>query len=414
MHRLEYILEGREATAIRGVMHFDLNGYDWPSANADTRVLGIAGLNSRFAQAMANEARKRRAALHRVPAGEDRDMVADMIDVAEFNKELNVSGLLELHLQTPPARADMPVPEEMILRFPPMGKTAGVNNDVLGITAQTPTGDRIAEWVYKVTDADPRVTGIGPAPVIVEQDRADLKTLSDRMVAGDRLFFRVADEKQSTLQEVALPLGYDRATEYAAMASLQPVAQQAARAKRRRADTRTTAPKIPRGGTCEKRGRFLTIASVGTVGLPDDCRELATLRAFHDGWLARHPGGAALTARYYRMAPMLVRRIDRRADARGDLAARLGLRRGARRAVRADGTEPPGAMGLPRHGGPLGAPRARRHSSRPAQLSGGAALTTTGPGDIVRTCVISSAAQSAIRAAASSAPTARVSQPSRL
>jgi hypothetical protein len=52
-------------------------------------------------------------------------MVSDMIDVAEFNKGLNVSGLLELHLQTPPARAGMLVPEEMILRFPPMGKTAG-------------------------------------------------------------------------------------------------------------------------------------------------------------------------------------------------------------------------------------------------------------------------------------------------
>jgi hypothetical protein len=68
MQRLGYILEGREATVNRGVMHFDLNGYDWPSANADTRVLGVAGLNSPFAQAMANEARKRRAALHRVLA----------------------------------------------------------------------------------------------------------------------------------------------------------------------------------------------------------------------------------------------------------------------------------------------------------------------------------------------------------
>jgi hypothetical protein len=161
------------------------------------------------------------------------------------------------------------------------------------------------------------------------------------MVAGERIAFRVNDEDKKTLFQLALLSGYDRAEVYAAMTGLQPVAHQAARAKAegRYEDYRA---ENPRGGTCEKRGRFLTIASVVTVGLPDDCRELATLRAFRDGWLARHPGGAALTARYYRLAPMLVRRIDRRADVRvvwlrarafgvvpAALAARIGLYRPA-------------------------------------------------------------------------------------
>ncbi|WP_179141832.1 CFI-box-CTERM domain-containing protein [Salibaculum halophilum] len=219
-------------------------------------------------------------------------------------------------------------------------------NDSLGITALTDDGDTVLEWIYRVSEADSSIGGIGPSPLIVEEDRARLRMLADRMVAGERVTFRVTDEDQQTLFELALPLGYDWATEYAAMTGLQPVAQQAVRAKAQgtydgyRADT-------PKGGTCEKRGCFLTTATAGTVGLPDDCWELATLRAFRDGWLARHPGGAALTARYYRLAPLLVRRIDVRADARAvwlrawafgvvpaALAARLGLNRLALRVYR--------------------------------------------------------------------------------
>ena len=346
MHRLEYMLKGREATAIRGVMHFDLDASEWLIANEDTRGLGLDFWGSPFDRAMANAMRKRRAALHRVPAGDERDRVAALIDSWETSAQLGISGLLELHLRTPPGRFDTLVPKKMILRFPPMGKLAGVANDFLGITAQTATGDRIIDWSYQVTEADSSLSGIGPAPVIVERDRARLKKLADRMVAGEHISFRVNDENQQTLFKLALLAGYDWATEYTAMTGLQPVAQQAARAKVQgtydayRTDN-------PGGGTCEKRGCFLTTATVGTVGLPDDCWELSTLRAFRDGWLARHPGGAALTARYYRLAPMLVRRIDRRADARAvwlrawafgvvpaALAARLGLNRLALRAYR--------------------------------------------------------------------------------
>jgi hypothetical protein len=328
MHRLEYILEGREATAVRGVMHFDLDASEWLSANEDTRGLGLPP-----AQAMTEAIRERRAALHRVPTEEERNWVADNIDLAEFDASMGLSGLLEMQLRTPPGRFDTLVPERMILRFPPMGKLAGVANDSLGITAVTAKGEEIIDWSYQVSEADSSLSGLGPAPMIVERDRARLRMLANRMVAGERVTFRVTDEDQQTLYERALPLGYDWATEYAAMTNLQPVAQQAARAKAQgtydgyRADT-------PQGGTCEKRGCFLTTATAGTVGLPDDCWELATLRAFRDGWLARHPGGAALTARDYRRAPMLVRRIGghRRGGAAVSARRRPG---GCRRAASA-------------------------------------------------------------------------------
>ncbi|MFB9151278.1 CFI-box-CTERM domain-containing protein [Roseovarius ramblicola] len=345
MHRLEYMLKGREATAIRGVMRFDLDDNEWLLEHEDTREISLDAESNFFALIYA-EAERRRAALHRIPDGAERDIVSSSIDNMYLAAAWNGGGLMDLALRTPPGRADTLVPEKMILRFPPMGKLAGVDNDFLGITAQTATGDRISEWAYKVTDADSSLSGAGPEPVIVEDDRAKLQTLADRMVAGERVAFRVTDEDQQTLYQLVLPMGYDWATEYAAMTGLLPVAQQAARAKVQgnydayRADN-------PQGGTCEKRDCFLTTATAGAVGLPDDCWELSTLRAFRDGWLARHPGGAALTAHYYRLAPMMVHRIERRADARAvwlrawafgvlpaALAARLGLNRLALRAYR--------------------------------------------------------------------------------
>ena len=320
-------------------MRFDLNADDWLSENEDTRILGFELGGSPFAMARADDASQRRAALHRVPAGNARDSIAFRIDAMERDAHLELAGLLELQLRTPPGRADTLVPEKMILRFPPMGRVAGLLNDTLGITAHTITGDRIAAWSYQVSEADTSITGRGPTPVIVETDRARVKTLVDRMVAGEQIDFRVAGEDQQILFQLSLDAGYDWATEYAAMTGLQPVAYQAARAMAQgsyddyRADT-------PQGGTCEKRGCFLTTATARVLGLADDCWELATLRSFRDGWLERRPGGAALIGRYYRLAPMLVRRIDGRADARAvwlrtwafgvlpaALAARLGLNR---------------------------------------------------------------------------------------
>lgn len=41
-------------------------------------------------------------------------------------------------------------------------------------------------------------------------------------------------------------------------------------------------------------------------GLPDDCRELATLRRFRDEFLVCYPEGRSLVERYYAEAPCLV------------------------------------------------------------------------------------------------------------
>jgi hypothetical protein len=66
-------------------------------------------------------------------------------------------------------------------------------------------------------------------------------------------------------------------------------------------------------------GCFLTTATCEEVGLADDCWELATLRRFRDGWLARQPGGAEDIAAYYREAPAIAARL------KGDTRALLKL-----------------------------------------------------------------------------------------
>lgn len=73
---------------------------------------------------------------------------------------------------------------------------------------------------------------------------------------------------------------------------------------------------------------FLTTACVEARGLPDDCYELTTLRAFRDGYLRRLPDGEAMIREYYDIAPKIVAALQRdprfheRAD---DLYERLVL-----------------------------------------------------------------------------------------
>ena len=98
---------------------------------------------------------------------------------------------------------------------------------------------------------------------------------------------------------------------------------------------------IATGGGVFMPGCFLTSAACDTIGLADDCWELATLRRFRDEWLARQPGGADDIAAYYVEAPAIAARL------RGDpkallklywtrivpsaIAARVGMKRSARR-----------------------------------------------------------------------------------
>ena len=69
------------------------------------------------------------------------------------------------------------------------------------------------------------------------------------------------------------------------------------------------------GSSHSSGGCYLTTACVQAKGLPDDCAELETLRAFRDGYMAAMPGGERDIEAYYRMAPQVTRAIDLQPDA---------------------------------------------------------------------------------------------------
>ena len=56
-------------------------------------------------------------------------------------------------------------------------------------------------------------------------------------------------------------------------------------------------------------GCYLTSACTEARGLPDDCDELKTLRAFRDGYVRSQPEGEADIRHYYAAAPRIVRAI---------------------------------------------------------------------------------------------------------
>ncbi len=65
----------------------------------------------------------------------------------------------------------------------------------------------------------------------------------------------------------------------------------------------------------EKEGCFLTTATVGAIGLADDCWELQTLRRFRDKILKPTQDGRKLVETYYEIAPRIVDNINARPDA---------------------------------------------------------------------------------------------------
>lgn len=62
-------------------------------------------------------------------------------------------------------------------------------------------------------------------------------------------------------------------------------------------------------------GCFLTSACVGHRGLPDNCYELQTLRAFRDDYMRTLPEGNAMVERYYHIGPKVVASINRHTEA---------------------------------------------------------------------------------------------------
>lgn len=55
---------------------------------------------------------------------------------------------------------------------------------------------------------------------------------------------------------------------------------------------------------------FITTAVCGTLGLPDDCRQLRALRKFRDEFMESTEEGVDLVIRYYDLAPRIVEVLD--------------------------------------------------------------------------------------------------------
>jgi hypothetical protein len=60
---------------------------------------------------------------------------------------------------------------------------------------------------------------------------------------------------------------------------------------------------------------YITTATVGSLGLPDDCEALTTLRRFRDEVMLTFPSGRREVAEYYKTAPAIVAAINRRPEA---------------------------------------------------------------------------------------------------
>lgn len=69
------------------------------------------------------------------------------------------------------------------------------------------------------------------------------------------------------------------------------------------------------GNSSNSSGCFLTTACTEAKGLPDDCDELETLRAFRDGYLQGREGGEREIRYYYTVAPKIVEAVNKRDDA---------------------------------------------------------------------------------------------------
>lgn len=57
-------------------------------------------------------------------------------------------------------------------------------------------------------------------------------------------------------------------------------------------------------------GCYITTATCSTLGKPDNCLELTTIRRFRDKWLAKQKDGNQIISNYYQIAPSIVAAID--------------------------------------------------------------------------------------------------------
>ena len=66
----------------------------------------------------------------------------------------------------------------------------------------------------------------------------------------------------------------------------------------------------------QRKGCFITTAVCGSLGKPDDCDELMTMRRYRDKLKAEDKDMASLIEEYYRIAPLVVQKIDKSNEAR--------------------------------------------------------------------------------------------------
>lgn len=68
-------------------------------------------------------------------------------------------------------------------------------------------------------------------------------------------------------------------------------------------------------GNNKKKGFcYITTAVCQTLGLPDDCKELETIRSFRDKWLTFQPNGLSIIENYYDVAPEIVNSINQQPE----------------------------------------------------------------------------------------------------
>jgi hypothetical protein len=68
-------------------------------------------------------------------------------------------------------------------------------------------------------------------------------------------------------------------------------------------------------------GCYLTTVCVDHMGLPDNCYELQVLRKFRDNYLVHSDGGETIVQEYYKMAPIVVKRLQEQKESDAILTA---------------------------------------------------------------------------------------------
>lgn len=79
----------------------------------------------------------------------------------------------------------------------------------------------------------------------------------------------------------------------------------------------------------KQEGCFLTTACIQAAGLPDNCKELQTLRRFRDEYVSKLPNGSSILSQYYDDSPRIIKEISRSASQEEEYSEILRIIRSA-------------------------------------------------------------------------------------